>query len=99
MLAPSFAGRDEGLTEENLQARVRGVLLMALSNKFGWLVLTTGNKSELAVGYSTLYGDTAGAYAVIKDVYKTDVYRLARRYNERAGREVIPEAVITKAPS
>ncbi len=99
MLAPSFAGRDEGLTEENLQARVRGVLLMALSNKFGWLVLTTGNKSEVAVGYSTLYGDTAGAYAVIKDVYKTDVYRLARRYNERAGREVIPEAVITKAPS
>ncbi len=99
MLEPSFAGRDEGLTEENIQARVRGVLLMALSNKFGWLVLTTGNKSEAAVGYSTLYGDTAGAYAVIKDVYKTDVYRLAWRYNERAGRAVIPESVITKAPS
>ncbi len=99
MLAPSFAGRDEGLTEENIQARIRGVLLMALSNKFGWLVVTTGNKSEAAVGYSTLYGDTAGAYSVIKDVYKTDVYRLARRYNERAGREVIPETVITKAPS
>ncbi len=99
MLAPSFAGREQGLTEENVQSRIRGVLLMALSNKFGWLVLTTGNKSEAAVGYSTLYGDTAGAYAVIKDVYKLDVYALARRYNERAGREVIPEAVITKPPS
>jgi len=99
MLEPSFSGREEGLTEENIQARVRGVLLMALSNKFGWLVLTTGNKSEAAVGYSTLYGDTAGAYAVIKDVYKTDVYGLARRYNERAGTEIIPESVITKAPS
>ncbi|NNK91921.1 MAG: NAD+ synthase [Acidimicrobiia bacterium] len=99
MLAPSFAGRDEGLTEENIQARVRGVLLMALSNKFGWLVLTTGNKSEAAVGYSTLYGDTAGAYAVIKDVYKTDVYRLARRYNERAGTEIVPATIIDKAPS
>ena len=99
MLAPSFAGRDEGLTEENIQARVRGVLLMALSNKFGWLVLTTGNKSEAAVGYSTLYGDTAGAYAVIKDVYKTDVYRLARHYNHRAGAEVIPIEIIDKAPS
>jgi NAD+ synthase (glutamine-hydrolysing) len=99
MLAASFAGRDEGLTEENLQSRIRGVILMALSNKFGWLVLTTGNKSEAAVGYSTLYGDTAGGYAVIKDVYKLDVYALARRYNERAGREVIPESVITKPPS
>lgn len=99
MLADSFAGREEGLTEENLQSRIRGLVLMALSNKFGWLVLTTGNKSETAVGYSTLYGDTAGGYAVIKDVYKLDVYRLARRYNERAGREVIPSAVIDKPPS
>lgn len=97
--APSFEGHEEGLTEENLQSRIRGVILMALTNKFGWLVVTTGNKSEAAVGYSTLYGDTAGAYAVIKDVYKLDVYRLARRFNERAGREVIPESVITKPPS
>jgi NAD+ synthase (glutamine-hydrolysing) len=70
-----------------------------LANKFGWLVLTTGNKSEAAVGYSTLYGDTAGAYACIKDVYKLDVYRLARYVNDRAGRELIPESTITKAPS
>jgi len=99
MFAPSFEGREEGLTEENLQSRIRGVILMGLTNKFGWLVLTTGNKSEAAVGYSTLYGDTAGAYAVIKDVYKLDVYALSRRYNERAGREIIPESVITKPPS
>lgn len=99
MFAPSFAGREEGLTEENLQSRIRGVILMGLTNKFGWLVVTTGNKSEAAVGYSTLYGDTAGAYAVIKDVYKLDVYALSRRFNERAGREVIPESVITKPPS
>ncbi len=99
MFADSFAGREEGLTEENLQSRIRGVILMALTNKFGWLVLTTGNKSEAAVGYSTLYGDTAGAYAVIKDVYKLDVYALSRRFNERAGREIIPESVITKPPS
>jgi NAD+ synthase (glutamine-hydrolysing) len=99
MFAPSFSGREEGLTEENLQSRIRGVILMGLSNKFGWLVMTTGNKSEVAVGYSTLYGDTAGAYAVIKDVYKLDVYRLAERYNERAGREIIPKSVITKPPS
>ena len=99
MFAPSFAGREEGLTEENLQSRIRGVILMGLTNKFGWLVLTTGNKSEAAVGYSTLYGDTAGAYAVIKDVYKLDVYRLARRFNERRGTEIIPESVITKPPS
>ena len=97
--APSFEGREEGLTEENLQSRIRGVILMGLTNKFGWLVVTTGNKSEAAVGYSTLYGDTAGAYAVIKDVYKLDVYALSRRYNERNGREVIPESVITKPPS
>ena len=99
MFAPSFAGREPGLTEENLQSRIRGVILMGLTNKFGWLVLTTGNKSEAAVGYSTLYGDTAGAYAVIKDVYKLDVYALSRRFNERNGREVIPESVITKPPS
>ena len=99
MLAPSFAGREPDLAEENLQSRVRGVLLMALANKFGWLVLTTGNKSEAAVGYSTLYGDTAGAYAVIKDLYKLTVYDLCRYVNERRGAEIIPEAVITKPPS
>jgi len=99
MLAPSFEGLDANLTEENLQSRIRGVLLMALANKFGWLVLTTGNKSETAVGYSTLYGDTAGAYAVIKDVWKLQVYELCRWFNERAGAELIPSHVITKAPS
>ena len=97
MLAESFAGREADLTEENLQSRLRGVTLMALSNKFGWLVLTTGNKSETAVGYSTLYGDTAGAFAVIKDVPKLLVYELCR-WRNRSG-EVIPEAVLTKAPS
>jgi NAD+ synthase (glutamine-hydrolysing) len=99
MLAPSFEGRDEDLTEENLQSRIRGVLLMALSNKFGWLVLTTGNKSELAVGYSTLYGDTAGGFAVIKDVPKTLVYRLCDHRNEQAGTDVIPREVLDKPPS
>ncbi|MDP9388607.1 MAG: NAD+ synthase [Actinomycetota bacterium] len=99
MLAPSFAGKDEDITEENLQSRIRGVVLMALSNKHGWMVLTTGNKSEMAVGYSTLYGDTAGGFAVIKDVPKTLVYDLSRRVNERAGREVIPAGVLTKPPS
>ena len=99
MLAPSFEGRAEDLTEENLQSRIRGVLLMALSNKFGWMVLTTGNKSESAVGYSTLYGDTAGGFAVIKDVPKTLVYRLCRMRNARAGHEIIPEDVLTKPPS
>ncbi|MSO87713.1 MAG: NAD+ synthase [Acidimicrobiia bacterium] len=100
LLGPSFAGREPDLTEENLQPRIRGTLLMALSNKFrGWLVLTTGNKSELAVGYSTLYGDTAGGFAVIKDVPKLLVYDLCRFRNERAGRELIPEAVLTKPPS
>jgi NAD+ synthase (glutamine-hydrolysing) len=97
MLAPSFAGRDADLTEENLQSRIRGVLLMALSNKFGWMVLTTGNKSEAAVGYSTLYGDTAGGFAVIKDVPKTLVYRLCRWRNTVS--PVIPEGVLTKPPS
>ncbi len=100
LLGPSFAGRPEGIAEENLQPRIRGTLVMALSNKFpGWLVLTAGNKSELAVGYSTLYGDTAGGFAVIKDVPKLLVYDLSRYVNERAGRDVIPEAVLTKAPS
>jgi NAD+ synthase (glutamine-hydrolysing) len=100
MLGPSFEGLAEDLTEENLQPRIRGTLLMALSNKFrGWLVLTTGNKSELAVGYSTLYGDTAGGFAVIKDVPKLLVYDLCRLHNQRAGREVVPESVLTKPPS
>ena len=102
MLAPSFAGRPEDLTEENVQSRIRGVLLMALSNKFGWMVLTTGNKSELAVGYSTLYGDTAGGFAVVKDVLKTMVYRLCRWRNAHAGPGTdapIPVAVLEKPPS
>jgi NAD+ synthase (glutamine-hydrolysing) len=98
-LAEVFAGRDRDLTEENLQARVRGVLLMALSNKFGWLVVTTGNKSELSVGYATLYGDMAGGFALLKDVYKTDVFRLALHLNERAGKELIPQTIIDRAPS
>jgi NAD+ synthase (glutamine-hydrolysing) len=100
MLAPSFAGLDPDITEENLQSRIRGVVLMALSNKFrGWLVLTTGNKSEMAVGYSTLYGDTAGGFAVIKDVPKTLVYELCRNRNARAGRPLVPESVLNKPPS
>jgi NAD+ synthase (glutamine-hydrolysing) len=98
-LAASFRGRDPDLAEENLQARIRGTLLMALSNKFGWLVIATGNKSELSVGYSTLYGDLAGGFALIKDVYKTDVFRLSRCRPERAGRELIPQSIIDRAPS
>jgi NAD+ synthase (glutamine-hydrolysing) len=98
-LSPAFEGRQRDLTEENVQARARGVLLMALSNKFGWLVLATGNKSELSVGYATLYGDMAGGFAVLKDMYKTDVWRLAQRLNERAGRELIPSSIIDRAPS
>ncbi|HKD33324.1 MAG TPA: NAD+ synthase [Gaiellaceae bacterium] len=98
-LAPSFAGRERDLAEENLQARVRGLLLMGLSNKFGWLVVATGNKSELSVGYATLYGDLAGGFALLKDVFKTDVFRLARHLNERAGKEVIPQTIIDRAPS
>src|SRR6202008_3007523 len=94
-----FAGRESDLTEENLQARIRGTLLMALSNKFGWLVIATGNKSGLSVGYSTLDGDLAGGFALIKDVYKTDVFRLAPRLNERAERELIPQSIIDRAPS
>jgi NAD+ synthetase len=96
-LQPAFAGRPEDTTEENIQARLRGVILMALSNKFGSLLLTTGNKSELAVGYCTLYGDMCGGLAVISDVPKTMVYRLAKWVNR--AKEVIPAASITKAPS
>ena len=98
-LARPFKGLKEDVTEENLQARIRGNLLMALSNKFGWLVLTTGNKSEYGVGYTTLYGDMAGGFAVIKDVPKTLVYEVARHVNARAGRVVIPESVFERAPS
>jgi NAD+ synthase (glutamine-hydrolysing) len=98
-LADVFAGHEPDLAEENLQARVRGVLLMALSNKFGWLLVATGNKSELSVGYATLYGDMAGGFALLKDVFKTDVFRLARHLNERAGRELIPQSIIDRAPS
>jgi NAD+ synthase (glutamine-hydrolysing) len=97
-LAPSFAERAPDITEENLQARIRGNDLMALSNKFGWLVLTTGNKSEVSVGYCTLYGDTAGGFAVLKDVYKTMIYQLARYRNER-GAAAIPERTLTRPPS
>jgi len=94
-----FAGREPDLTEENLQARIRGNLLMALSNKFGWLVLTTGNKSEMSVGYSTLYGDSAGGFAVIKDVPKLLVYRLARHRDARAGGGLVPPELFTRPPS
>jgi NAD+ synthase (glutamine-hydrolysing) len=98
-LTESFAGRNPDLTEENIQARIRGTLLMALSNKFGWLLVATGNKSEMSVGYATLYGDMAGGFALLKDVYKTDVFRLSRHLNERAGRELIPESTIERPPS
>jgi NAD+ synthase (glutamine-hydrolysing) len=98
-LASTFEGRTADLTEENLQARIRGTLLMALSNKFGWLVVATGNKSELSVGYATLYGDMAGGFALLKDVFKTDVFRLAKHLNERAGKELIPQTIIDRAPS
>ena len=96
-LSTEFAGRSEDTTEENLQARIRGTLLMALSNKFGSIVLTTANKSETAVGYSTLYGDMAGGFCVLKDIFKTLVYRLARYRNNVS--PIIPERVITRAPS
>lgn len=99
LLADDFAGKAWNVTEENLQARIRGTVLMAYANKFGRLVITTGNKSETAVGYSTLYGDTAGAFALIKDVYKTDVWAMARFINRHRGREVIPEALINRPPS
>ena len=98
-LAKPFKGLKEDVTEENLQARIRGNYLMGLSNKFGWLVLTTGNKSEIGVGYSTLYGDMAGGFAVIKDVPKTLVYQLAEHANARAGRELIPRTIFDRPPT
>jgi len=96
-LEPHFAGAERNITEENLQARIRGNILMALSNKFGWMVLTTGNKSEMSTGYATLYGDMAGGFAIIKDVPKVLVYKLARYVNSL--KAVIPERVFTKAPT
>jgi len=98
-LDPGIEDGVAGLAAENLQARVRGVVLMALSNTYGWLVVSTGNKSELAVGYSTLYGDMVGGFALLKDVFKTDVYRLAEHLNAEAGRELIPRTTIERAPS
>jgi NAD+ synthase (glutamine-hydrolysing) len=98
-LSPSFKGFKPNVTEENIQARVRGNILMALSNKFGWLVLTTGNKSEMSVGYCTLYGDMAGGYAVLKDVPKTLVYELTKFRNKREGKYLIPKRVFIKPPS
>ena len=104
-LAPAFENRPTDVTEENLQARIRGLLLMALSNKFGLMLLTTGNKSEMSVGYATLYGDMCGGFSVLKDIYKTDVYRLSRWRNAHRpdlakGPEghVIPERTLTRAP-
>ena len=99
VLGDAFAGTEPGLAEENVQARIRGNLLMALSNKFGWLVLTTGNKSEYSVGYTTLYGDMAGGFAVLKDVPKTLVYRLARYRNSVSATGLIPDSVLERAPS
>jgi NAD+ synthase (glutamine-hydrolysing) len=99
MMEGAFKGLPEDVTEENLQSRIRGNILMALSNKFGWIVLSTGNKSEMSVGYSTLYGDSAGGFAVIKDVPKNLVYRVARYFNERKDREVIPDSVLSKEPT
>jgi NAD+ synthase (glutamine-hydrolysing) len=98
-LETTFEGTEPGIAEENIQARVRGLVVMALSNKFGWLPLATGNKSELSVGYATLYGDMAGGFALLKDVYKTDVFRLSERLNERARRDLIPRSIIERAPS
>jgi NAD+ synthase len=105
-LAPIFEGRPRDVTEENLQARIRGLLLMGLSNKFGLMLLTTGNKSEMSVGYATLYGDMCGGFSVLKDIYKTDVYRLARWRNAHRPRlakgptgQVIPERTLTRAPT
>jgi len=99
LLADLFAGREDDLTEENLQARIRGNLLMALSNKFGWMVLTTGNKSEMSVGYSTLYGDSAGGFAVIKDVPKTLVYALTAWRRSRDKTDPVPDSIISRPPS
>jgi NAD+ synthase (glutamine-hydrolysing) len=99
MLGEAFRGLPEDVTEENVQARIRGNTIMAFSNKFGWIALSTGNKSELSVGYATLYGDMAGGFAVIKDVPKTLVYRICRYVNETEGREIVPDSVLTKEPS
>jgi NAD+ synthase (glutamine-hydrolysing) len=99
VLTESFEGREVDVAEENLQARIRGTLVMALSNKFGWLLIASGNKSELSVGYATLYGDMAGGFALLKDVFKTDVFRLARHLNEQARRELVPQSTIDRAPS
>src|SRR5262249_36107737 len=98
-LADPTRPSEPDLAAENIQARIRGNLMMALSNRHGWLVLTTGNKSEMSVGYATLYGDMAGGFAVIKDVPKTLVYQLVRRRNERGGAELVPDSVIARAPS
>jgi NAD+ synthase (glutamine-hydrolysing) len=99
LLAESFEGTEPDITEENLQARIRGNLVMALSNKFGWLVLTTGNKSEMSVGYATLYGDMAGGFAVLKDVFKGTVYSLVEWRNAKEGRELVPRSVSERPPS
>jgi len=99
MLEPVFRGAAPDATEENLRARIRGNVVMAISNKFGWMVLSCGNKSEMATGYATLYGDMAGGLAVIKDVPKTLVYALCGDLNERRGREIIPQSVLEKEPS
>lgn len=99
LMRPVFSDRTHDVTEENFQARIRGIILMGLSNKFGWLVLATGNKSEMATGYATLYGDMAGGLAILKDLYKTQIYRIAKRINEQAGTEIIPRNVFLKAPT
>ncbi len=99
VLGPVFENHKSDLTEENLQARIRGNILMALSNKFGWLLLSTGNKSEMSVGYATLYGDMSGGFAVLKDVQKNLVFELASHINKRSGKFIIPERIITKPPS
>ena len=98
-LAPIFGSSPEGLTEENMQARLRGIILMSLSNKFGGMVLTTGNKSEVSVGYCTLYGDTCGGLSVLKDLYKTEAYKLSYWINEHFDKPVIPIRTLTRSPS
>lgn len=99
MLEPHFKGTEPNVAEENIQARIRGAVLMALSNKFGWMVLTTGSKSEVGVGYSTIYGDTAGGFAVLKDIPKTMIYELCDYINQNTQRSVIPDRALTKPPS
>ncbi len=98
-LVPYFKNTKKGVAEENIQARVRGNLLMALSNKFGWLVLSTGNKTELALGYCTLYGDMSGGLSVISDLSKTDVYKLSNQVNKTSGKNIIPVSILEKQPS